>query len=116
MCEYFGYEVRKLERTRIMNVSITGIPLGEWRDLTETELNHIFSMIEKSSSETNKSKIKPKAKPVAAKGPTYKAKKSGNKPSLFGKGPKKATNDGRRATGSGSGAGTAKRRAGKPKK
>jgi 23S rRNA pseudouridine2604 synthase len=27
MCEYFGYEVRKLERTRIMNVSITGIPL-----------------------------------------------------------------------------------------
>jgi 23S rRNA pseudouridine2604 synthase len=114
MCEYFGYEVRKLERTRIMNVSITGIPLGEWRDLTESELNHIFSMIEKSSSETNKSKIKPKAKAVAAKGPTYKAKKSGNKPSLFGKGPKKVTGDRRRATGSGTGSG--KRRVGKPKK
>ena len=32
MCEHFGYEVTKLERTRIMNVSLTGIPLGEWRD------------------------------------------------------------------------------------
>uniref|UniRef100_UPI0016499AFC DUF3811 domain-containing protein n=1 Tax=Escherichia coli TaxID=562 RepID=UPI0016499AFC len=28
MCEYFGYEVKKLERTRIMNVSLSGIPLG----------------------------------------------------------------------------------------
>ena len=122
MCEYFGYEVRKLERTRIMNVPITGIPLGEWRDLTENELNHIFTMIETSSSETNKSKIKPKAKPVAAKEPTYKAKKSGNKPSLFGKGPKKVTilrqaqEPKRRATGSGSGSGTVKKRVGKPKK
>ncbi len=26
MCEHFGYEVTKLERTRIMNVSLTGIP------------------------------------------------------------------------------------------
>jgi 23S rRNA pseudouridine2604 synthase len=28
MCEHFGYEVTKLERTRIMNVSLSGIPLG----------------------------------------------------------------------------------------
>ncbi|SPW42546.1 ribosomal large subunit pseudouridine synthase F [Escherichia coli] len=28
MCEHFGYEVKKLERTRIMNVSLSGIPLG----------------------------------------------------------------------------------------
>lgn len=28
MCEYFGYEVTKLERTRIMNVSLIGLPLG----------------------------------------------------------------------------------------
>ncbi len=38
MCEHFGYEVKKLERTRIMNVSLSGIPLGEWRDLTDDEL------------------------------------------------------------------------------
>ncbi len=38
MCEYhfLGYGMTKLERTRIMNVSLSGIPLGEWRDLTLT--------------------------------------------------------------------------------
>ena len=43
MCEYFGYEVTKLERTRIMNVSLSGIPLGEWRDLTDDELIELFA-------------------------------------------------------------------------
>jgi len=57
MCEYFGYEVTKLERTRIMNVSLSGIPLGEWRDLTDDELIELFKLIENSSSEA-----KPKAK------------------------------------------------------
>lgn len=28
MCEHFGYEVTKLERVRIMNISLKGIPLG----------------------------------------------------------------------------------------
>ncbi|MDE0844679.1 MAG: 23S rRNA pseudouridine(2604) synthase RluF [Psychrobacter pacificensis] len=32
MCEHFGYEVVKLERTRIMNVSLKGLPVGDWRD------------------------------------------------------------------------------------
>lgn len=50
MCEHFGYEVTKLERTRIMNVSLTGIPLGEWRDLTDDELIDLFKLIENSSS------------------------------------------------------------------
>ena len=39
MCEHFGYEVVKLERTRIMNVSLKGTPVGDWRDLTEKELS-----------------------------------------------------------------------------
>ena len=87
MCEYFNYEVKKLERSRIMNVSLKGIPLGEWRDLTDQELDHIFLMIEKSSSETNKVKVVSKSKnkiPPAAK-PVLKPRSSGSKPSLFGK-------------------------------
>mgnify|MGYP001809576187 FL=1 len=28
MCEYFGYEVTKLERVRIMNIILKGLPLG----------------------------------------------------------------------------------------
>ncbi len=47
MCEHFGYEVKKLERTRIMNVSLSGIPLGEWRDLTDDELIDLFKLIER---------------------------------------------------------------------
>lgn len=90
MCEYFGYEVRKLERVRIMNVSLTGIPLGEWRDLTEKELDHIFSKLDQSVSDSSKIKSKPKPK-VAVSKPTFKQKTSGSKPSLFGKNKSKNT-------------------------
>lgn len=51
MSEYFGYEVVRLERTRIMNVSLKGIAVGEWRDLTEGELKTLLGSIEHSSSE-----------------------------------------------------------------
>ena len=53
MCKHFGYEVTKLERTRIMNISLKGLPLGEWRDLTDDELLTLFKLIENSSSEVN---------------------------------------------------------------
>jgi 23S rRNA pseudouridine2604 synthase len=57
MCEYFGYEVTKLERVRIMNISLKGLPLGDWRDLTETEMNTLYSLIESSvSDDVKKSK------------------------------------------------------------
>lgn len=58
MCEHFGYEVTKLERVRIMNISLKGIPLGEWRDLTKSELDQIFALLKDSSSE-----VAPKPKP-----------------------------------------------------
>ena len=68
MCEYFGYEVTKLERTRIMNISLKGLPLGEWRELTEQELAGLFKMIEHSSS--TKEPTKPKSKPAIASAKT----------------------------------------------
>ena len=74
MCEHFGYEVTKLERTRIMNVSLTGLPPGEWRDLTDDELIALFKLIENSTSEA-KPKAKSNAKPQAAKKPAVKAAK-----------------------------------------
>lgn len=61
MCEYFGFTVTKLERVRIMNVSLKGLPLGEWRDLTEEELAGIFKLIQNSKSEANPPKPKKKA-------------------------------------------------------
>ena len=50
MCEHLGYEVTKLERTRIMNISLKGIPMGEWRELTPEEQTEIYKMVEKSSA------------------------------------------------------------------
>lgn len=47
MCEYLNYNVRKLKRIRIMNVSLN-IPLGEWRDLTEIELKEIHRLVSAS--------------------------------------------------------------------
>lgn len=80
MCKHFGYEVIKLERTRIMNVSLKGLPLGEWRDLTDDELTELFGLIEDSSSEAKPAK-KPqqKAKTAAAKKPAGSGPKSGDK-------------------------------------
>lgn len=59
MCEYFGYEVTKLERIRIMNVSLKGLAVGQWRDLTEKELAGLFDAIRDSSSEAPPSAGKP---------------------------------------------------------
>ncbi|HEX5002016.1 MAG TPA: 23S rRNA pseudouridine(2604) synthase RluF [Bacteroidia bacterium] len=50
MCEHFGYTVTKLERVRIMNVSLKNLPLGDWRDLTPEELKTLTSMLEDSNS------------------------------------------------------------------
>jgi len=49
MVEHFGYEVTKLERVRIMNISVKGLPVGDWRELTEAELAGIMKLVEKSS-------------------------------------------------------------------
>jgi 23S rRNA pseudouridine2604 synthase len=55
MCEHYNYEVTKLERVRIMNISLKGIPVGEWRELTESEMKEIYRLTEDSSSEVQKS-------------------------------------------------------------
>lgn len=51
MTEYFGYEVTKLVRERIMHVRLGNLPVGQWRDLTEQELAKLMKAIEHSSSE-----------------------------------------------------------------
>lgn len=48
MCEYFGYEVKKLERIRIMNVSLGNLKIGSWRYLTKKELDEINRLTENS--------------------------------------------------------------------
>ncbi len=66
MCEHFGYEVIKLERVRIMNISLKGLPVGDWRDLSAQEMQKIYGMIAHSSSDDER---KPKSEPVEQKRP-----------------------------------------------
>ena len=40
MCEYLGYEVKKLKRIRIMNIKLD-LPIGKWRDLTADEMKEL---------------------------------------------------------------------------
>lgn len=51
MCEHFGYEVIKLERVRIMKISLKGLPVGDWRDLSAEEMQQLYSMLDHSTSE-----------------------------------------------------------------
>ncbi len=47
MCEYLGYEVKKLKRIRIMNIKLD-MPVGKWRDLTEKEFKELSNLLEDS--------------------------------------------------------------------
>lgn len=92
MCEYLGYEVKKLTRIRIMNVELGNLVPGKWRYLTAAEITTIEQLIA-TSSKTNtpptvvakpitkpkptivtKEKTKPEqeAKPVQKKKKSYK--------------------------------------------
>jgi 23S rRNA pseudouridine2604 synthase len=52
MCEYFGYRVEKLVRTRIMNIELGDLPVGTYRNVTTEEYRQLLSLIKDSSNET----------------------------------------------------------------
>ncbi len=48
MCEYFNYDVLKLERIQIMNIKLDKLGQGNWRNLTASEMEGLFDMLEDS--------------------------------------------------------------------
>lgn len=42
MCDVFGYDVRRLQRVRIINVQLAGLKTGRWRDLSPDELRGLL--------------------------------------------------------------------------
>lgn len=46
MCNAFGYQVIKLQRVRIMHITLEKLKPGEWRNLNEMELKELFKLIE----------------------------------------------------------------------
>jgi 23S rRNA pseudouridine2604 synthase len=49
MCEHLDYRVTKLKRTRIMNIELGDLPVGEYRDFTKQELKDLNKLLEDSS-------------------------------------------------------------------
>ncbi|WP_298548173.1 23S rRNA pseudouridine(2604) synthase RluF [uncultured Aquimarina sp.] len=90
MCEYLGYEVTRLKRIRIMNISLD-TPVGKWRYLTEKELQIINSDVGDSSKTEEASVIeekKPKRQrnnPKSFNSKYHNRKSSNDKDSLASK-------------------------------
>jgi len=61
MCEYLGYDVTALKRTRIINISLD-VPVGRYRELTPAEIQELNTLIEPSSKTEEASLPKPEVK------------------------------------------------------
>ena len=48
MCEALGYEVKDLLRVRVMNIRLGSLKEGEYRELTDEELDELYSLIQES--------------------------------------------------------------------
>ncbi|MGZ4032022.1 MAG: 23S rRNA pseudouridine(2604) synthase RluF [Tumebacillaceae bacterium] len=46
MCEVFGYDVKRLKRVRIMNITLEGLKPGQYHDLTKEELAELFDQLD----------------------------------------------------------------------
>lgn len=105
MCEYLGYEVKKLKRVRIMNVDLKGLKPGQWRDLTAKELADIneavkgsrktSAKVETQHSEKHSEKALDKAEKVSSRSKsTYRIdnKKPAAKPANVRSGKKLSLN------------------------
>jgi 23S rRNA pseudouridine2604 synthase len=57
MCSYLGYNVTRLKRVRIMNVTLEGLPVGRWRNLTAQELDEIHRMVAHSTKTEEASRL-----------------------------------------------------------
>lgn len=51
MCETLGYEVKDLFRVRVMNIELKGLKEGQYRELTDEELDGLYELLKDSSNE-----------------------------------------------------------------
>jgi 23S rRNA pseudouridine2604 synthase len=106
MCEHYGYTVTKLERVRIMHITLKGLAPGDWRDLTEEEIRILYKMVEKSSPDPAKkaaksnsgSNAQPSKKTGQAKKAPTTGKKSAGTPKFY-KAESKRSDSGKRKNG-----------------
>lgn len=84
MCEYLGYNVTKLQRTRIMHICLNDLKIGQYRNLTleetETLYKKIANSVKTEEASTGKSRAAEKSqssKSPSAKQPSKTQHKSG---------------------------------------
>ena len=46
MCEALGYEVKDLVRVRVMNIRLGSLKEGEYREVTDEELDELYRLIQ----------------------------------------------------------------------
>jgi 23S rRNA pseudouridine2604 synthase len=64
MCEAFGYNVRHLQRVRIMNILLGKLKVGHWRNLNDVELQKLLpNLNHKKSSQPSHTAAKKPATP-----------------------------------------------------
>ena len=52
MCQYLGYEVKRLKRIRVMNIELGDLPVGSYREVMAQEMKTLQEMIKDSSEIT----------------------------------------------------------------
>lgn len=85
MCEYLGYGVTKLKRSRIMSIRLAGLKVGQWRNLTPDEMQEINSAVAGSTKTAEETNQKTDTT-VPDKRKSHIAKRSGNRGLKSGKG------------------------------
>ncbi|MGL4292141.1 MAG: 23S rRNA pseudouridine(2604) synthase RluF [Bacteroidales bacterium] len=56
MCEALGYNVVRLKRFRVMNMTLKNLPLGQWRFFTKEETREMLEMLKESTNSEKASK------------------------------------------------------------
>ncbi|UZE95408.1 23S rRNA pseudouridine(2604) synthase RluF [Alkalimarinus alittae] len=79
MCEYLGYEVTKLKRTRIMSVHLGNLKVGQWRNLTDEEMAEINQAVASSNKTPSVSNTTELQSETASNQPTKPKKDDGKR-------------------------------------
>ena len=59
MCNMFDYQVIKLQRVRVMHITLGKLKPGEWRDLTEDELSVLLTTLKEPEPTVDTKAAKP---------------------------------------------------------
>ncbi len=60
MCDTCGYDVVRLVRTRVLNIRLGDLPVGEYREVTDAEQEELMRLIQ-DSSDTPRAKARPES-------------------------------------------------------